>query len=52
MMCRFVAVSQTVYNASPNQTHVDGIALAVGVATLLNQMDVSYAKVVREWEWG
>ena len=32
-MCRFVAVSQTVYNASPNQTHVDGIALAVGVAT-------------------
>ena len=35
-MCRFVAVSQTVYNASPNQTHVDGVALAVGVVTLLN----------------
>ena len=46
MTRRFVAVSQTVFNASPNQAHVDGIALAVGVAALLNQMDISYAKVV------
>lgn len=46
-MCRFVVVSRTMYGKSETKSHVDGIALAVGVATILNQMDICYARVVR-----
>ena len=49
---RFVVVSRTLYGLSGGKSHVDGVALAVGVATILNQMDISYARVVGDDDLG
>lgn len=42
----FIEGSQTLYSMNPDRGHIDGIALAAGVASLLTQYDISYSQTV------
>lgn len=42
----FVGVSQTLFGLRPDWGHIDGIALASGIVSLLTQYDICYSQIV------